>query len=100
MFYSYYCSLPDLARYMALNDYSLVDEEKHENVAKLLEIRPVLDYQKRIGILPGKLIPETGFFHAGDYKDETDCPACQMPDHLFDLGEMVVCSNCKAGYEK
>lgn len=100
LFYSYYCSLPDLAQYLALNDYSLVDEEKHENIAKLIEIRPVLDYQKRIGILPGKLIPETGFFEAGDLKEgETVCPACQMDDQLIKVtNSLVICCHCKAGY--
>lgn len=100
LFYSYYCSLPDLAKALATNDYTLIDEEKHVNIAKLIEIRPVLDYQKRIGILPGKLIPGTGFFDAGQIKNLNQCPACQVPEEVYDLGEIAVCTNCKAGFEK
>jgi hypothetical protein len=99
LFYSYYCSLPDFARYLAMNDYDLVDEEKHENIAKLIELRPVLDYQKRIGIIPGKLIAETGFFDAGDPPAGETCPACQVPDKLIQVTEaLTVCCECKAGY--
>lgn len=97
LFYSYYCSLPDLAKSLALNDYDMVDAGKHENIARLIEIRPALNYQKQIGILPGKLIPETGFFDAGDLKED-NCRACQVPDTLFDLGAITVCTECRAGY--
>lgn len=98
LFYSYYCDLPSLAQYLALNDYSLVDEEKSKNIAKLVELRPILDYQKRIGILPGKLIPNTGFFDAGDLKEE-ECPACQVPDSLLQLSDqLTVCTKCKGGF--
>jgi hypothetical protein len=108
LFYSYYCSLPDFARYLATSDFSLVDEEKHENIAKLIELRPVLTFQKKIGVIPGKLIPDSGFFDAGSKADwlripgfETNiCPACKAPSdkHLYDLGDITVCTSCKAGF--
>lgn len=102
LFYSYYCSLPDLADYLAMGEYDLIDDEKYKNIAKLLEIKPVLAYQKAIGIIPGKLYPETGFFQAGDLKDYTECPACRVPEQLFSLGDddITVCLNCKGAYDK
>lgn len=101
LFYSYYCSLPDFAEYLALNDFALVDEEKHANISKLLEIKPVLAYQKAIGILPGKLYPETGFFDTGDLNGATVCPACQDPeDSLFSIGEVTICTNCKGAFKE
>jgi hypothetical protein len=99
LFYSYYCSLPDFARYLAVSDFALVDEEKHENIAKLIELRPVLSYQKKVGIIPGKLIPETGFFDVGaKITTDLNCFICQSPDQLYDLGKITVCTSCKAGY--
>ena len=99
MFYSYYCSLPDLARYLALQDYNLVDEERHKNIAKLVQIRPALNYQKQIGILPGKLIPETGFFECGNEPITANhCPACQVPGKIHVLEDISVCTHCYAGF--
>lgn len=100
LFYSYYCSLPDFARYLATSDFALVDEEKHENIAKLIELRPVLSYQKSQGIIPGKLIPESGFFDCG-YEHVVQwvmCLACKSPDTMYDLGDITVCTSCKAGF--
>jgi hypothetical protein len=97
LFYSYYCSLTDLAKYLALKDYDLVDEEKHKNIAKLLQIKPALAYQKQIGVLPGKLIPLTGFFDCEDSKGESLCPACQT-EELQRLGNLKVCNHCYAGF--
>jgi hypothetical protein len=100
LFYSYYCSLPDFAQYLAINDFSLVDNEKHKNIAKLMEVRPVLNYQQAKGILPGKLIPETGFFDAGETFPGTEiCPACKSVDKMIEVTEeLTVCCECKAGY--
>lgn len=100
LFYGYYGSLPDIMKYLFTNDHSLYDDEKHENIDKLIQIRPVLEYQKAIGIIPGKLIPGCGFFDAGDLEVHAKCRACKHPDSLFSLGEddIVVCLECKAGY--
>lgn len=100
LFYGYYGSLPDIMRYLFTNDHALYDNEKHQNIDKLIEIRPALEYQKAIGILPGKLIPGTGFFAAGELGAYAKCRACKHPDSLFSLGEddITVCLECKAGY--
>lgn len=102
MFYSFYCSLPDLAKYLSLNDYDLVDEEKHKNVGKLLQVKPALAYQKQIGILPGKLIPRTGFFDCGDYHGGEDCISCQLPNTLHEhkIEEIMFCDYCFAGFKQ
>ena len=102
LFYSYYCSLPDLANYLATSDYILIEAEQHENVEKLMELRPILRYQKSIGIIQGKLYPDTGFFDGGDMPaDSPDkCPACKMPagESLIDLGNEMVCTSCKGAF--
>lgn len=100
MFYSYYCSLPDFAKYLATNDYTLLEEEKYANIGKLIEIRPALDYQKKVGILPGKLVPETGFFDCGEIeKDETNCKVCMANDSLIQVtDDLTVCVECKGGF--
>jgi hypothetical protein len=96
MFYSYYCSLPDLSQYLSLKDYDLIDELKHKNIAKLLQIKPALAYQKQIGVLPGKLVPFTGFYECESTKEDL-CPACQT-EELQKLGNLKVCNHCYAGF--
>lgn len=99
MFYSYYGSMGDLASYLFTEDHTLFDNEKHENIDKLIDIRPALAYQRAIGILPGKLIPGTGFFTCGDATDTLVCPACQTRRPLLPLDtSTTVCTECKAGY--
>jgi hypothetical protein len=101
LFYSYYGKMDELAKYLFTNDYSLFDNEKHENIDKLIAIRPALTYQQALGILPGKLIPGTGFFDCGEIKQEWDtiCHACQHDD-LHSIDEhTLVCKECKAGYK-
>lgn len=101
LFYSYYCSLSDLAAYLSTNDYSLLDEEKYENIGKLIDIRPVLQYQKAIDITQGKLVPGTGLFECGKIPEGTEtCPACKVPNTLHDLGEDVICESCKGAFKK
>jgi hypothetical protein len=102
MFFSYYGSLPDIANYLHTHDHTLYDTEKHENIDKIIEVRPALSYQKAIGILPSKLIPGSGFFDCGDLNGADNCPACHVPESLFSLGEndITVCLECKGGYEK
>ena len=98
LFYSYYCSLPDLAVHLSTSDYELMDREKHENIDKLIELRPVLRYQEAIGIVTGKLYPETGFFDCGDLNGAESCPACKHPNTLIPLGELTVCTHCKGAF--
>jgi hypothetical protein len=98
LFYSYYGKMDELAKYLFTNDYSLFDNEKHENIDKLIAIRPALTYQQAIGIMPGKLIPGTGFFDCGDAKGLTTCTACKSPKGLILLDELSVCTECKGGY--
>ena len=101
MFYSYYCSLPDLAAHLSTNDFSLIDKEKHENIGKLIDIRPVLTYQEKNGILAGKLVPGTGLFECGPFPEGAKvCPSCKVPNTLHDLGEVVLCENCKGHFKK
>ena len=101
MFYSYYCSLPDLAAHLSTNDFSLIDKEKHENIGKLIDIRPVLTYQEKHGILAGKLIPGTGLFECGSFPEGAEvCPSCSVPNTLHDLGTEVLCENCKGHFKK
>mgnify|MGYP003576080661 CR=1 FL=1 len=98
LFYSYYGDLKIIGQYMLTNDHSLFDEEKHENIDKLIQIRPALTYQQAIGILPGKLIKGTGFFDCGDAKGLTTCPACKSPEGLILLDGISACTECKGGY--
>ena len=100
LFYSYYCSLPDLAVHLSTSDYELMDRDKHENIGKLIELRPVMRYQESIGIVPGKLYPETGFFDCGDLKGAEHCHACKIHNTLYSLGEISVCSECKAAFRE
>lgn len=100
LYYSYYCSLPDFANYLATSDFELMDREKHENIGKLIELRPVMVYQESIGIIPGKLYPDTGFFDCGDLNGATTCPACKHPDSLISLGTESVCKECKGAFRE
>lgn len=103
LFYSYYCSLPDLAQHLMTSDYYLMEKEKDENILKLIELRPMLRYQQAIGIVPGKLYPDTGFFDGGSMpEDKEKCPSCKMPasESLIDLGEEFVCTHCKGAFKK
>jgi hypothetical protein len=89
----------ELSSYLFTNDHSLFDEEKHENIDKLISIRPALNYQRAIGILPGKLINGTGFFDCGDAKNTHQCTACKAQKHLLPLGtDIAVCTECKGGF--
>lgn len=100
-FYSYYCDLKDLAQALSLSDYAFIEDEKHENIGKLLELKPILAYQKAIGILPGKLYEGTGFFDGGDLNGSDSCPACKHPpDSLFSLGEETICTNCQGAFRE
>lgn len=100
LYYSYYCSLPDLANHLSTSNYELMDREKHENIGKLIELRPVMRYQEAIGIVPGKLYPDTGFFDCGDLNGAETCPACKHPDSLISLGIESVCKECKGAFRE
>ena len=100
MFLSYYGSMEDIGKYLAADEYDLFEEEKHKNIAKLVEVQPALNYQKSLGYLAGRLIPGTGYFKAGMISSDTKtCPACKMPDTLEQVTRGVKgCRNCKAGF--
>ena len=105
LFYSYYCSLPDLATYLSTSDFALIDRDKHENIGKLIELRPVMKYQESIGIVPGKLYPDTGFFDCGDLDGAETCPACKGVSEngestLISLGTESVCTSCKGAFRE
>lgn len=91
--------IAELAKYLLLDQYELVEVLQARNFEQLSRIQPALRYQEATGIQVGTLIPDTGVFDLGDYPEEGVCPACgeelnESPDYFS------FCPECKGGVKK
>lgn len=93
-----FVSWHDLAEYLMLGEYELIDALKVQNLEHLLDIQPALRYQKINSIPTGKLIPGTGLFSGGDSATRfTDkCKACNSEWHT-EHPKYGYCSKCRLG---
>ena len=96
-----YCSMKDLADFLMLGEFDLVENLKMHNVKELLEIQPSLAYQKKHNIPVGKRIPGSAFFDCGshDLIENNICPVCKYKDSLYKVLDTVLCQSCKAGFK-
>lgn len=92
--------LKDLANYLNLGKYELVDVLKARNFANLSEIQPALKYQEKQGITQGKLYEGTGYLDCGELDEEdVQCPACQSQTQMLkDYEDKKICLTCKAAF--
>lgn len=102
LYASRYLPYQDYVRFMYLNEYDILESLKHQNVEKLLMIKPALSYQKENNLPIGKFIPNTGFFDCGPDHDTVDCPACgEIEEHKRPENKHhIYCISCKAGFTK
>lgn len=101
LFFAWYTNLKDYANALSANNYKLIDEVKTPYLPRLLQIQPVLKKQQEHGVLPGKLIPGTGFFDVAVPAEELDdhCVVCDSIN-LVERDTYIGCRECKAGYRK
>lgn len=91
------------SRAMRLPSATLMDysgTEIAEQIARILQIQPTLNYQESHGIPVGQLIPGTGLLDVGEVDEEMKvCTVCHIPDTLFQTEQgRIGCKNCKAGW--
>jgi hypothetical protein len=92
-----YVSSRDLAHYLMLGEFDLINNLKMQNVEKLLDIQPALQFQKEHDIPIGKRLKGTGFFYIRKHNlVHTDlCPACKSRT-LYQYENHIYCESCKA----
>lgn len=73
-----FVSWHELATYLSLGKYDLIDVLKVQNFKSLAKLQPALAFQKDNGVPQGKLIPGTGILDGGDETTRLldSCPAC------------------------
>lgn len=93
-----FVSWDELAEYLMLGEYELMDVLKAHNFPSLATIQPALQFQKENNIPVGKLIPGTGLFDGGDEatKNHDKCPACE---NVWNTGHSKYgyCNKCRLG---
>lgn len=96
-----FVSWKELAEYLSLGEYELMDVLKARNFNELAKIQPALQYQEDQGIPVGKLIAGTGFFDGGNEtsKPLESCPACAS-DWNTKHEKYAFCSECRLGGKK
>lgn len=103
MFFSWYCSLGDLASFLSGGNYKGLDNLKDEYFLRKLAIQPALKYQADNGVMVGKVLKGTGFFDVEIPASEvtTYCYACKSPQSLIQIPETFHkgCKRCYAGYK-
>lgn len=101
LFYSYYMSLGDLARYLSLNKLVMAEEEKKKRLERLIKIQPALNFQAENGIPIAAMIPGTGFFDLAVAAENVNeiCPACKNKQ-IDDLGDLKACRFCNGGFRR
>lgn len=100
LFFSYYTNVGDFAKALVLDQATIINSLQETYSYRLIQLQPALNKQKENDILPGTLIPGTGFFDVGMMVNEVesdDCPTCQHPS-LHPIKQGLGCLNCKAGY--
>lgn len=95
-----FVSWSELAEYLTLGQYDMIDVLKLRNFNELVEIQPALEYQKSKRITVGKLVQGTGFFDAGLLHDNIEkCPACRN-DSWIKTDVYAYCEKCRLGGKK
>lgn len=89
--------LHELAEYLSLGEYEMVDVLKARNFESLAEIQNVLEWQERKGIVKGKLVNGLGLFDGGELTETEYCPICKE-NELQEFLDKYVCNTCKAGF--
>lgn len=94
-----FVSWKELAEYLTLDKYDMIDVLKANNFKQLQKIQPALAYQDKQGITKGKLIAGTGYLECGSRYHEI-CPACEkgVLDHRH--SSYSNCPECSAGFIK
>lgn len=92
-----FVSWKDLADYLTLNQYDLVEQMKVQNFDHLASIQPVLEYQEKHGIPKGKLIKGYGLFDCvTDEEVKSECPSCHKV--VVANKNIVYCPSCRGGF--
>lgn len=102
MFFSWYCSLGDLATFLSGANYKGLDNLQDEYFLRKIAIQPSLKYQADHGLMVGKLISGTGFFDIGIPAKEVQdtCYACKTRGIiLIPETKHRGCKRCFAGYK-
>lgn len=96
-----FVSWQELAKYLTLGEYELIDVLKARNLKQLAHIQPALQYQKENGIPEGKLIAGTALLDGGDKttKKLEKCPACGG-EWIASHEMYVYCRECTLGGRK
>lgn len=89
--------LADLAEYLTVGEYELVDVLKARNFDSLASIQNTLRWQEQRGIVKGKLIDGLGLFDGGEIEEMERCPICREHE-LKEFLEIHTCKACKVGF--
>ena len=90
-----FVSWKELAEYLNLGKYELIDVLKARNIQQLLPIQPALKYQDENDIPQGKILEGYGLFDCGTTSEE-NCPACSSSLHTHE--NIKYCKECRAGF--
>jgi len=94
-----FVSWKELAEYLTLGKYDLIEVLKARNFKQLQKIQPALNYQDKRGITKGKLIQGTGYIECGSKYHEI-CPACEEGIINHKHSRYSYCPKCSAGFIK
>lgn len=94
-----FVSWQELAEYLSLGEYDLIDVLKARNFEQLAFIQPALKFQEENNIPIGKLIKGTGLFDGGDITTQPleECPACESKEWNTDNEKYAYCPECRLG---
>lgn len=94
-----FVSWQELAEYITLGEYELIDVLKARNFEQLAAIQPALQFQEDNGISKGKLIAGTGLFDGGSgaSKELENCPACDSVEWNIVNSKYAYCPKCSLG---
>lgn len=97
-----FVSWHELASYLSLGQYDLLDVLAVQNFPQLAYLQPALTYQEEHGIPKGKLIPGTSYLDGGDEatRHHEICPACSSTEWILDHEQYAYCESCSLGGRK
>lgn len=87
----------ELAKYIHLSQFDLIDNLKAQNVQRLLAIQPALTYQNENDIPLAKRIKNSGYFWLGEHSKNDSCPACQGKN-IEKMDHYLICTACNGGW--
>lgn len=94
-----FVSWQELAEYITVGEFDLMDVLKARNFPQLARIQPALSYQQTNHVPVGKLIKGTGFLDGGDAATQNldRCPSCDSENWITKKPGIAYCESCSLG---